>query len=138
VNRDPRLRALSSEHHRALVLARRSARAAVSETEGAAAAAWKQVEAAFAAELAAHFEVEERVLLPALRDAGEVDLVEKTLADHAAIRACIADRGDVRLRLERFAGLLGEHVRFEERTLFEVAQARLAPEVLEELAAAHR
>ena len=135
MKRDPRLHPLSSDHHHALALARRAARAAAEPSGPAADAVWREVRSLFLADLTPHFDVEERILLPALRAAGEVELVERTLAEHAAIRACVADEGEVRSRLATFATLLTEHVRFEERVLFEVAQARLPETVLEEVLA---
>jgi hemerythrin-like domain-containing protein len=136
VRRDARLQGLSSDHHRALVLARRSARAA--GHGNAAASVWREIQTALKGDLGRHFEIEERVLLPALRALGEVDLVEKTLADHIAIRASVGEERDVRGSLARFAALLTEHVRFEERVVFEVAQTRLPAGVLDEIAAASR
>jgi len=135
MKRDPRLHRLSSDHHHALVLARRVKQAAQQggdEVERA----WAEVIERFEAELAPHFDIEERCLLPALRTAGEALLVDRTLADHAAIRACVSGSGDRREHLAWFAELLEAHVRFEERELFETAQALLDREVLDAIAQA--
>jgi len=100
-----------------------------SERDGAA------LEARFRRELEPHFQIEERVLLPALRKVGQEDLVRRTEDDHAAIRALARRAVDG----ERDAALtLGEqltrHVRFEERTLFQACQDLLPEEILDELA----
>jgi hypothetical protein len=122
VRRDPRLRRLSAEHHRALVLARRAWR------EPAAA-----LRARFEADIAPHFEIEERVLLPALAAAGEAELVARTLADHRALRAELeaAEAGDP-YAAARFGERLTAHVRFEERELFPRCE-ELPSEVLDEV-----
>lgn len=120
MKRDPRLVGLSSEHHRALVIARRAP-----EQD----AAW--LRGVFVAELEPHFAVEERLLLPALERAGGVSLVARTREDHAALRAlCAAGER------EGFAARLVAHVRFEERELFPACEALLPAAVLEAVAGA--
>jgi IS5 family transposase len=61
-----------------------------------------------------------------LAQAGQHALVARTLADHAELRrlaeALATPDAD---SLLRFADLLGAHVRFEEREVFEAAQASL-------------
>jgi hemerythrin-like domain-containing protein len=128
VKRDPRLQKLSSDHHRALVLARHAERAAGDGADAhALGEAWDHVRAGFAVELAPHFAIEESVLLPAMRRADHDALVDRTLSEHQAIRACIGDPSpaDVRASLQLLARLLTDHVRFEERELFEAAQIDL-------------
>jgi len=84
---------------------------------------WNEVEEKFKSELAPHFDQEESILLPAMKRAGEEELVEETLRQHREIRSCLVeDGGDLASRLLRFGELLDAHVRFEERTLFEVAE----------------
>jgi hemerythrin-like domain-containing protein len=129
MRRHPALRDLSSEHHAGLVLVRRARRAAQLAAPQAA-VAWQEVRHRFYGELEAHFTAEEQGLLPALREAGETALVERTLREHAALRALIADRQP---RLQQFAEMLGAHIRFEERELFETAQRLLDDQVLRAL-----
>ncbi|MCB9540243.1 MAG: hemerythrin domain-containing protein [Myxococcales bacterium] len=124
MKRDPRLHGLSDDHHQALVLARRVRRAVDAGEDDAALRA--AVDHAWATHLAPHFDVEERLLLPALEEAGEVDLAARTRAEHATLRGHL-DAG----RLGPFADLLRDHVRFEERTLFPACEARLPPAVLD-------
>jgi len=130
MNRDARLHGLTSDHHHALVLARRVAR----EHATSGAALVRIVREAFERELAPHFAVEEEVLLPALAEAGASDLVDRTREEHAMLRGHLAAvvAGDV-ARLADFAALLERHVRFEENELFPAAE-RLADEVLEAVA----
>ena len=87
--------------------------------------------------IGAHFEIEERLLVPALEAAGEHALVARVLEDHAALRRCVTGSiGTVESRLAELGRMLEAHVRFEERELFEVAQAKLDRSVLRTIAAA--
>ncbi len=124
MKRDERLRGLSSEHHTALVIARR----APSEP-----AAW--LRARFDGELAPHFAIEEELLLPPLVRAGATDLVDRTLEDHATLRLLVAaaERDDPTARTD-FAERLTAHVRFEERELFPACEAHVPAEILAEVA----
>ena len=122
MKRSPALRALSSKHHTGLVLARRTALA----TGGNGIAdAWDEVVQRFEKELEPHFRQEETWLLPALAEAGETALVERTLDEHARLRALIYDSTHDAETLQAFAELLQAHIRFEERELFVTAQDRL-------------
>ena len=123
LRRDPRLRSLSSDHHHALVLARGARKAATSGDASAWAAMADALRAAFGRELEPHFVAEEQWLLPPLERCGEGALVAKTREDHAAIRAQLS--ASSLPSPEALATRLEAHVRFEERELFEVAQAKL-------------
>ncbi len=133
MKRDPRLRGLSSDHHRALVLARSLMK--LVEAGRADAQAARDLGTRFERDLEPHFQVEEALLLPALRRAGELSLVERTESDHAFLRehAAAASAGLVR-GLQEFAERLTEHVRFEEQDLFPCCEARLGDAVLDEVA----
>jgi len=122
VRRDPALRSLSSDHHLGLVIARR-ARVAAQEGAAARSIGWNEAKERFRAELDGHFRREECGLLPALRAAGEDALAERTLREHQAMRALIAEDRPENLAL--FAQLLATHIRFEEKVLFDTAQRRL-------------
>lgn len=128
MKRSPGLRALSSEHHTGLVLARR---AALTVDEEAVATAWRELAHRFVTELEPHFRQEEDRLLPAMAQAGETALVQRTLDEHARMRALIYDLPHNAPNLHAFAEQLQAHIRFEERELFAVAQARLPESFLE-------
>ena len=121
MKRSPGLRALSSEHHSALVLARR----ALAATHDEVADAWCYLAQRFERELEPHFRQEEELLLPALAQAGETAIVQRTLNEHALMRSLIYTQPHDAGTLRTFAELLQAHVRFEERELFVIAQARL-------------
>lgn len=133
MKRDDRLIPLSHDHHHGLVLSLRIKKAVERAEVDAVMVA--DVQEAFAREIEPHFLQEENWLLPALREAGEDDLVDRTLREHAELRellsaASYSDLGP----LVSFGALLGDHIRFEERELFERAQDVLSEEVLDELA----
>lgn len=137
---------LSRDHHFALIHAlglRRAAGAPARDTLGVTATA-----AAFLAfyeeELRGHFADEEDVLLPLLTGAEAARLRTEHGDLHAqalALSAALAEPADVRPALQSLGDALHDHVRFEERELFEALQTRLTPAALDALAAglaAHR
>lgn len=130
------LRGLSDDHHTALVMARRCRRTA-RERPDAAPALWREVRATFAARLEPHFEIEERHLLPALDALGESALGARIAEDHAALRRLrdAASSSDAE-SLAQFGRILEQHVRFEEREVFEPMQHRLPAEALRAIARA--
>jgi len=138
MKRDRRLRDLSDDHHQALVLARRATRAAAGD-HAAALRVWKEIVDRFDHELAPHFAIEERFLLPAVEQNGAADLAKRTRDEHAELRQLMVDdQLDAQHRLEKFGALLREHVRFEERMLFAAIQETLGDDVLDSVADACR
>lgn len=124
MKRTPALQDLSREHHDALKLARHGKLAALSGDAATVAAYGAHVARSFANEMEPHFREEESELLPFLAAAGDGELVWRTLAEHAELRAlAIALRQPDAAALLRFSELLTAHVRFEERELFAAAQA---------------
>ena len=138
MKRDRRLRQLSDDHHQALVLARRATSAASVKPETLA-GLWDEVARRFHSELAPHFSIEEQYMLPALERAGGAALAKRTRDEHAELRRIVSDDGhDLATRLDRFGTLLRDHVRFEERVLFEAVQERLSDAELEAVSEACR
>lgn len=127
MKRHPQLLQLSREHYGALKLARDAQRAAESGEASEVSALAQRVVSLFSAELDPHFRVEEQGVLLLLAQAGKHELVERTLADHAELRrlARLLTNPDADTLL-CFADLLTAHVRFEEREVFEMAQAEMA------------
>ena len=122
MKRHAALQALSREHHTALVLALACTRAA--SGDGATRlAACERAARQFEAELEPHFRQEEAALLPLLQEAGEQELVRRTLDDHAVLRTLAKSLGEQdTASLAEFARQLSGHVRFEEQTLFPAAE----------------
>jgi hemerythrin-like domain-containing protein len=134
MRRDPNLVRLSHDHHAGLVLAKRARELAEAADEQRR-AGWAELQARFTEELEPHFRLEEQGLLPALRAAGQDALVKRTLAEHAELRALVASVAtDAPMH---FGDALSAHIRFEEGTVFEIAQQVLTPPVLAELGALH-
>lgn len=125
MKRHPGLAQLSREHHTALMLAKHALNAA-SDTPDAQSRMSAEIAIAFAKELDPHFKTEERGLLPALKNAGQFEAVDRTLSDHATLRE-LARRIAAREHacLKDFGELLEAHVRFEERELFPLAESKL-------------
>jgi hemerythrin-like domain-containing protein len=133
MKRDPRLHSLSSDHHRALVMARKMEKA--SDGGSLDPGFLKEIQAFCHDELTSHFAKEEKFLLPALKRHGEDDIVARTLHEHAQMMDLVT-RLDQKEVLQQFAQLLKQHVRFEEQSLFEISQERLSDTELEVIAAA--
>lgn len=120
---------LSREHHHALKLSRLASFASDAGHALAIAEAAEKIVEAFPEVLEPHFQREETDLLPALTAVGANELVRRVLAEHAELRdlnRCMPE-ADSEI-LARFATLLHDHVRFEEREVFETAQQLLYPE----------
>lgn len=133
MKRDPRLHGLSSDHHQALVLARRIGRRASAGTLDAELA--RDAVRRFHDDVEPHFVVEEEVLLPALTEVGEDELVRRTLEDHEVLKALMESVAEGAVEpLAAFAERLTAHVRFEEQILFPACEEKLADAVLDEAA----
>ena len=137
MKRDPALIGLSHDHHHALSQARKLRRAATADPAGALIEARSFI-AFFEGETARHFEQEEQFVFPLLGSA-HAD-VQRALDDHAAIRALVAALTEETAsgavtpeQLVKLASALEEHIRFEERELFEEIQRRTDPSVLEDV-----
>ena len=129
MKRHAALQQLSREHHHALKLSRLARFASDSGHALAIAEAAEKIIESFPEVLEPHFATEEKDLLPALAAAGASALVKRTLPEHAELRdlkRCMPE-ADSEI-LARFATLLHDHVRFEEREVFETAQQLLYPE----------
>ncbi len=132
--RDPALHPLSHQHQRGLalcVIIRRTL--AEDESEQTRLELAAKVQAAWELELEPHFAVEEQILFPIVK--GRIDepqLVERLVEEHreieARIRDILADPQEHRLR--SFAAYLNDHIRCEERRLFEQIQQHLDAEEL--------
>ncbi len=132
MKRCSQLRKLSVEHQAALSLAVRVKRAADSASADDLKPWVVQIQERWWSELLPHFQAEESKLIPALEAAGQADLVAQAIQEHRAIEDLVFDSNlPCRTRLRRFADLLREHVRFEERILFETAQTKLSQHELD-------
>ena len=131
------LRQLSDDHHQGLVLALKAKKAAAGKDALSVDAIWADVTQRFSAELEPHFQIEEQFLAPALLDAGETQLIQRLEQEHAALRALLTSSDRSATSLEVFGRMLEQHIRFEERELFETAQRLLSSGALDTIATAH-
>jgi hemerythrin-like domain-containing protein len=141
VKRHPGLAELSREHHQELVLARSLKRAAGAAPQERLTAAASYVEQFFGP-TAAHFRREEEVVFPVyVRHAGQTALVDRILREHMELhglalelRAHVAAGEVPSETLAALGSLLYDHVRLEERELFEEIQRVVPDAELEALA----
>lgn len=139
MKRHPALVRLSDDHHHELVLARRLQHAAAAAPEERLRVAEEYV-TQFFGETTEHFRREEEILFPLYaRHAGATPLLERILREHMELHGLARELraqaavGEVPPEtLDTLGSLLHDHVRVEERELFEEIQ-RTVPEA--ELAA---
>ena len=141
MKRNPALKALSIDHHHGLVLAHKAKKAAAQELSGnELQAVWAQLQEHADAVLAAHFEIEESYLAPALSACGDThldQLVDRLYKEHASLRSLLSpDSNRNTANLQSLGELLERHIRFEERELFEAAQTALDEDTLQAIATA--
>ena len=89
-------------------------------------------------EFRGHFEVEERIVFPAAQHAGEPALVDALIAEHEAIRLQFealerAPASELGPLLDQLRTALVNHIRTEERVLFQAMQAAMDQPQLEAL-----
>lgn len=131
--RDKSLIPLSHQHQHALALCVRIERAEL--REGDDLRGWKaEINRHFAEEIKIHFAAEENVLFPVARQFASLQLlVEELIADHAALRESFSRCQKQELsaqEISAFAKRLAEHIRKEERQLFEGLQQSLTEKEL--------
>jgi iron-sulfur cluster repair protein YtfE (RIC family) len=133
VKRHPALVSLSQEHHHELAHARRLLRAAGAAAKERLAVASAYVDAFFT-ETVEHFRCEEEILFPLyVRHAGSTPVLERILREHMQLHGLVralraqAAAGDIPPEaLKTLGQLLHQHVRVEERQLFEEIE-RIVP-----------
>ena len=134
--RDKNLIPLSHQHQRALALCVRIDRASpIADMDFPA---WQtEIAQLFQTEIEIHFAAEERVLFPAACEFGELaPLVADLLADHAWLRegfSRVTAENPSAVDLQALGQRLSEHIRKEERQLFERMQGLSSREQLADL-----
>lgn len=134
MSRDGRLVRLSHDHHHALVMALRIQRELPRADERATSALLADATRFWIAGLQPHIEVENDALLARIAAHGDAGLAHagRLQREHRELdEAMTAVRNggggaERRAALERFGALLGAHVRWEERELFEWVQSTLS------------
>ena len=135
--RDRSLIPLSHEHQHALGMCVLVQRALLGDgSEENLARQREVILAMWNGEIREHFAVEESVVFPVLEDyPGAAALVEELAREHAGMRGLFAEleAGADRETMDRLCVMLSEHVRKEERALFEQIQQLLTREQLDAL-----
>jgi hemerythrin-like domain-containing protein len=135
MKRHEKLQPLSRQHHNGLL-------AALLLKKGIAKAAKADVMAAFIIDfwnkdLKQHFEREEQILIPALKNTSfDKNLNNQLLQEHALIRSYIdslKNNTDDISTIDAFTQLLEKHIRFEERIYFREAEKVLSEEQLQKI-----
>ena len=135
--RDASLIPLSHDHHHALALCVLTNRSlAADPSSGNVAQQAALIVREFDSDLRRHFDVEERILFPALSAFESVNtLIAELLMEHRQLTGCVeslrllADRAVI----DEFCRVLQQHVRKEESRLFESAQQLLSRDQLRDL-----
>ena len=134
--RDKSLIPLSHQHQRALALCVRIDRA--QPIPDSDLGVWQaEIEQQFEQDIRIHFAAEEDVIFPAAREFAElIPLTEELIAEHISLRKlfCQAEeRSMLPEDLIAFGQRLSDHIRKEERSLFERMQQLLKPAELASL-----
>lgn len=118
ISRHEALRPLSREHHFGLQLCwkiRRGFQKNISAQRMKAYCDWFYLKY-----LVPHFEIEEKYLFPILGEGNA--LVEKAVSDHRQVRGLIQQKDNLESVLQVLEKTLDQHIRFEERVLFNEIQ----------------
>lgn len=134
--RDRSLIPLSHDHHHALALCVRVERAVNGAAESAVQSLARLVVSHYDAEMRSHFESEETIVFPALASFEDLrTVIVELLREHRNLEALVELlRSNPELQqLESFTTMLMQHVRKEERVLFEETQRILSREGLDRI-----
>ena len=149
MRRDPRLAPLSEEHHHGLVFALRIERELPGASDGEVELLYSQLLRFWSRGLLPHFHTESECLLARLIRHRPVEdpQIERLHREHLSMYGLVARMRDApspagrREALREFGATLHDHIRWEERDLFELAQAELSEGELDalggEIAARH-
>ncbi|GJL76209.1 hemerythrin domain-containing protein [Nitrosomonas sp.] len=136
------LKPLSMDHHHGLALARKAKMAASDEKiqNTDQLKIWTELLTHAENVLISHFAIEESYLAAALKalDDPHVDqLVDRLYTEHETLRRLLSPNSARNTaNLKMLGELLEQHIRFEERELFEIAQMKLDDQTLQTIAAA--
>ena len=136
--RDKSLIPLSHQHQHALALCVRLDRALAKDNPDLD--AWQEeMVRIWESEIRFHFEAEEKVLFPAAEKYGSIQpIVKHLLSEHGTLRGFFARAEMRRLNaasLKTFGETLSQHIRTEERELFEECQRQMPPDELARIGA---
>lgn len=128
IKRSPQLAPLSREHHEGLLTVWKIRQGISKNIEAARITAF--VQWFWQAHLQSHFQKEETHLPPVLTRSHP--MIQQMITEHGEIKKLIdetAQHGDLK-KLETLAQILNDHIRFEERQLFNEVEKAASPEQL--------
>ncbi len=133
IQRHEALQPVSREHHFGLLLGWKIQKAASKNVDPKR--VFEYLKFAFETELLPHFRLEEKAVFPVL---GEKDpLVKQALEEHQRIEKLITQGEQSNETLEEIRTLLNNHIRFEERVLFQKIQENASKAEFEKMLKAH-
>jgi hypothetical protein len=133
IKRSEKLKPLSREHHHALLLCWKIK---TGFNKGASAERIKKyADWFFENHLLPHFEIEEKYVFTVLGD--EHPMVKQAKVDHQRLKQLFTGSGDIERNLRDIEETLQNHVRFEERTLFNEIQKYATEEQLSDIEMFH-
>jgi len=133
------LKPLSIDHHHGLALAHKTKSVAkIDQNDSELQKIWFELETHVQEVLKPHFKIEETILakaLGALNDPQINSMIQRLYQDHATLLELLSpNHPRTAIHLKQVGELLAQHIRFEERELFEIAQKKLNPQALEVIA----
>ncbi len=134
IKRHQALQAFSKEHHHGLLLSWKIQQGLKLETDPGR--IWKYIDWFWENHLSEHFEMEEQLLFPILP--GENPLVKKAVAQHRRLRRLFESAPKTARTLNSIDEELEQHIRFEERVLFNEIQLAAIPEQLKRIEEIHQ
>lgn len=134
IKRHIALQPLSRDHHLGLLLCWKISKGFAANIDPARMK--KYADWFYQNHLIPHFADEEKYIFPILGD--EHELIKKALAEHRRLRRLFEDDSDVIKSLRYIEEELEQHIRFEERILFNEIQSVATPEQLQIYADIHK
>lgn len=134
IKRSEHLKPLSREHHHGLLLCwkiRTGIKKGIDANRIKAYADWF-----YHTYLLPHFEVEEKQVF--VLPGPENELVKKAIADHRRLRQLFESATEVQQNLSLIEKELEQHIRFEERVLFNEIQEKATPSQLQSIVQVHQ
>ncbi|GHE52673.1 MAG: hemerythrin domain-containing protein [Bacteroidota bacterium] len=134
LKRTQALQPLSREHHQGLLLCWKIRKGLGTGVDPCRIKAY--VDWFYENYLFTHFHQEEQFVFPLLGN--EHELVRKALTEHRRLNRLFSQKEDLTRNLSRIEEELEQHIRFEERVLFEEIQRTVSTEQLQSLELSHQ
>lgn len=133
IKRNTHLQAISREHHHGLLLSWKIRTGLKKHIEPARIKVY--ADWFYKTHLLPHFEIEEKYIFPILGNDNE--LIKKVLAEHERLKSYFESETEILENLNLIEKELEDHIRFEERVLFNEIQAIASEEQLQKVKSIH-